>query len=45
MPPPRMCTMVAGVVYQPVTGEAASYTNGCERQDLIDAGYVDTKPN
>jgi hypothetical protein len=37
----RVCTMIAGVLYNPSTGHCASFTNGCELNRLQDLGYTE----
>lgn len=38
----RICTQIAGKMLNPLTGECATYTNGCQRSELIFNGFTDT---
>ena len=38
--PIRMCTMIAGYLFNPDTQECVFFSNGCQRADLIAAGMV-----
>jgi hypothetical protein len=44
-PDGRICTAVAGVLVHPLTGECATFSNGCQMHDLEQRGYVEPAAN
>jgi hypothetical protein len=43
--PPRMCTMNAGILYNPATGKCQGFTNGCQEAELRNKGFVYPQDN
>ena len=43
-PPTRMCTAIAGRLFNPETGRCVGFSNGCQRADMMASGFVSPKP-
>jgi len=42
--PPRGCTQVVALMYNPATGDVRRATDGCQIEDLQEAGYTKDVP-
>lgn len=37
---PKLCTQIVGTLFNPVNSQCVDYTDGCQRSDLMNLGYV-----